>query len=504
MNSDDRVAEAATKLRTLLADRAADVTPPIGLADGARARNRVRRRVLAATSAAAALVVGVGVPAGLSVARSSGPVVPAAPTAAATSGPNPQLCLRSGFTNPQPSAAIPLPEFPRQTGVRGSLAGDAPLVRLVLATGWRAVVTQQRAFNSAERRTLDPRTLRLQFVERAGPGFVALVTVAATTGEWHDYSWVTGIGDQAIAAGGEGTRAMPGDASIAGRMYGADPLYVQSQVVCGQRYGVVLVPRDATATYSPGALLDADATVQRASGRPLPLRDGLALVPVDSFSSGEVIVRRGGAQLAVGTFGHSLSPSPAGSPEQITHAMLTRAVAGVPGQDLKVVAFRSLSTGSQIQNLGNTVTAAKVLWAGADPATGRMAALGELTLSGGARLVSGWAQYYVAPRRSSQSSSYTGFLPADRPDSYVYAWGAEYGTGPGAARGAAMYAAGAVRAEVLVPGHPTLTPTLKDGGALVDLPSGVQPKDVTVRLYDASDHLLGERVPDQGLLQVRR
>ena len=137
--SDEKTAldRAERVLREVLAEQADTVAPPADLTERARRRHRTRVRLLTAAAAAAAVLVGVGIPTGLTLVRADAP--PARP---APSPSPPARCEPPSDPVPdtRPTAApVPADQLPRQTGVRGSLAGDRALVDAVLVAGWQGL-----------------------------------------------------------------------------------------------------------------------------------------------------------------------------------------------------------------------------------------------------------------------------------------------------------------------------------------------------------------------------
>jgi hypothetical protein len=242
------------------------------------------------------VLVGAGLPAGLTLVRADAP--PAGPTPSLTGS-----CVSR--THPPPSAsAVPASRLPRQTGVRGTLAGDQDLVDAVLVAGWQGL----RAFNAelnrldGHRRTLDVRTLRLRFVERAGPGVLALVTAADTTGQWQAAEWVVRENGQVRPSGSWGGIVSSEDFERRqGSLYsGDDPLLISSEQVCNVTYGVVLAPPDTTARLFRGPQFDADTHLDRPPPGVLSLARGLAVFPVDTSVGSSVAVLRDGSVIGQG------------------------------------------------------------------------------------------------------------------------------------------------------------------------------------------------------------
>ncbi|HZB51449.1 MAG TPA: hypothetical protein VE547_20345, partial [Mycobacteriales bacterium] len=460
------------------------VTPPVDLPERARRRHRTRVRLLTAAAAAAAVLVGIGVPAGLTLVRADAP--PARPEP----GPSPASCEPLSRPQQPTASAVPADQLPRPTGVRGSLAGDRALVDAVLVAGWQGLRDSQEQLDKTPggRRTLDVRTLRLRFVERAGPGVLALVTAADTTGEWQAAQWVVRERGEVRPTGGPG--GIVTDESFERRLgqlfSGEDPLLISTVDVCGGQYGVVLAPPDATARLSPPPTVGANARPVPAAARPLPLRDGLAVFPLPTAA--EVTVYRGGSRVGSARVGTGLIQS-----ADYPIAAIDRAIREAPGEVDDVLARSALPLqADHLQRaVPDPVTRVRILWGGR-LRTGKPVLLAAFPLPSGATFVSAAEELPGTGSGYNTSYPYEGLLPAGRLDGTVLGWQS--------GQDVVLVAPRAVRAEVVLPGGAVLPVPLTEGGGRVTVPKGVQAQ--LLRAYAANGGLIDQRAPGTGLLPL--
>ena len=478
-------------LRAVFAEQASHRTPPVALVDRVRRHNRLRRRALVSAAASAAVLVAAGVPAGLSLVRADRP--PADPVLRPPSlttprptppppGPRPagDPCVpaRSGLPAP-----VPADRLPRQTGVRGSLAGDESLVDAVLVAGWQGL----RSWPTESRPAWDARTLRVQFVERAGAGILALVVASDPAGR-RATEWVVGRGRWFVPDGGEVDRTRDDQSAreLGELFWGEDPLYVSSHQVCGQTYGIVLAPPDATVRVAPAPRIGADARPVYPARRPVSLVGGLAVFPAAAPATTKITLSHGRDTLA----SRVLNLTPGGSyvTELTSGAEIGRAVrAGGGTPDRSLVTFLAQGAAMELaQTVAEVPTGLRVPWGGPVPG-GRQAAMVALTLPSGAVYVQA-----AIGKGATYDGFYEGLLPAGRLGDAVLSW--RY-------RDLLIVVApAAARVEAVLPGGTVLPVRLVDGGVGVTVPGEV----TAVRAYRADGSRLGESTPGTGLVLLPR
>ena len=485
LEDDDTVAA----LRAELGARIATLTPPTQLYETVRRRHR-RQQAAAVAGVAAAVLVGVGVPAGLT--RST--AAPAAP-AATPPTPPPAPCISTSAPGPGPTLppAVPASRLPRQTGVRGSLAGDHALVDAATVAAWQGF--QREAVDQTNgARKMAAATVRVRLVERAGDGVLALATATDVTGRWQAAEWLTGSGRTLVPVGGRADAPASGDFDRRlGQLYwGDDPLYISAQQVCGVTYGVVLAPPDATATITGPPHIGADARPVPGPSRPLPIIGGLAVVPVPDAAGSTVAVFRDGTVLATraldaeGGFGSHDRRGP--TAEQIAQAV--RDSPRPVSADLlrQVVPFAAQEL---TRRTTDRVTGVRVVWSGRWTG-GQPAVLLALRVPSGADYLTFTVRmpYHGG---TSYSSEFSGLLPAGRLDGTVFTW--RSGTileviDPRAAQ-----------AEADLDDGRTIPVPLTDGGGRAVVPGG-RAKVTEVRTYDSGGTELGHATPGSVLLDL--
>ncbi|HEY7101349.1 MAG TPA: hypothetical protein VH573_06880 [Mycobacteriales bacterium] len=477
-------------LRDVFAEQAAGITPDGDVYGAVLARRRRnRRRAVVGAGVAAAIVVG-GAAAAVPAVRGADRSVPAV-TPSPTENPL-TACVPPVLPGEKPPPApVPVSQLPRQHDVRGSLARNRAVTDAALVAGWQGILLDEAGLASlgaqhdrAAKRTMDPASLRLRFVERAGAGTVALVTAADRTGRWQQASWVVGQGSTFRATGGPGELATSGDLELAQRFYGDDPLFVSAYPVCGKIFGVVLAPRDATATLHESAHIDSDARRVTGATRTLRLTDGLGIFPTSGGAS-KVSVSRGGTVLGTGSLNQFDGLATAG-PDPLD-ALVDKAVKDAPpGTDARLVgSIVELARHELRDYTADPVVGVRVRWAGltnkAMPTT-----VVALTLPSGASYLSDMSE---EPDGSSGGSG-AGFVPAGQLDRFLYAYGDR-------SRLIVVVPKGATRAEVRLAGGRVQQVPLRYGGAFV-VPAA---KPLKVRAFDKDGNLVDEQVPNEGLLR---
>ena len=471
-------------LRDVFAEQADGITPDGDVYGAVLARRRRhRRRVVIGAGVAAAIVVGAAAAAVPGVRGTDRSLPAATPTEDPLTACVPPVL--PGEKPPPPP--VPVSQLPRQHDVRGSLAGDRAVADAALVAGWQGILLDEGGLAAlGGKHTMDPATIRLRFVERAGEGTVALATAADLTGRWQSATWVVGEGTTFRPTGGPGEQVSSIDPELAQRFYGDDPVYVSAYPVCGKIFGVVLAPPDATATLHEAPHIGPDARLVTGATRALPLIDGFAVFRTNGGAS-KVSISRGGMTLGTGSlnqFDGLAKPGP-----DPLKALIDKALKDAPpGTDADLVgSIVQLSRHDLRADTADPITGVRVLWAGSTN-KGTPAAVVALTLPSGASYLVDMSE---EPDGSSGGSG-GGFVPAGQLDRILYAYGDRSGL-------IVVVPKGATRAEVqLAGGHVQQVP-LRYGGAFVVTDGGAKP--LKVRAFDKDGNLVAEQVPNEGLLR---
>jgi hypothetical protein len=469
-------------LRDVFTEQADGVTPSGDVYDAVlHRRRRSRRRAVAGAGIAAAIVVGgvaVAVPAVRGADRSLPAVTPTMDPLTACVPPH-----LSGEPTPPPPVSVS--RLPRQHDVRGSLAGDRAVTEAALVAGWQGILMGEgRLAGVGAKHTMDPGSLRLRFVERAGAGTLALVTAADRTGAWQASTWVVGQGTTLRPTLGPSQKVSSSDRVRAELFYGDDPVYVSAYPVCGKIFGAVLAPADATATLHEAPHIGPDARLVTGVTRALPLTDGLAVFRTEGGAS-KVSISRGGAVLGTGSLNQFDGLAKPG-PDPLS-APVDKAIKDAPpGTDADMV--RSIVQLSRINLRDATadpITGVRVLWAGSTN-KGLPAVLVAMTLPSGAAYVFDLSAHPDGTRGGSGG----GLVPAGQLDGTLYALGGRSGL-------IVVLPKGATRAEIQLAGGAVQQVPLRYGGAFV-VPDG---KPLKVRVFDKDGNLVAEQVPNEGLVR---
>ena len=482
-------------LREVFAEQVGGRTPRTDMYGAVLARHRRHRRRTVIGAGLAAVVVLGGAAAVAGGVRDSDRSLPAAPTPTTSPAPNPTSCIPTIPPGPGGAPmlppAVPVSKLPRQDDVRGSLAGDRAVVDAALVAGWQGL-WHGNAQLPAPRNELDPATLRVRFVERAGTGTLALVTAANKAGSWQAAEWVQGQGRTLVPVGGpSGVTSPPDfDRRLGQLFYGLDPLYIADAQVCGLPYGVVLAPAGTTATLTGPPHVDADARLVAPAPRPLPLQDGLAVFPAAQLGGPTVAVSRDGtvlgrraleAEVQYASPGRRAAPSA----EQIDAAV--RDGRGSPDRTLvgQIVGwgFDSVS-----RSTADRVTGVRVLWGGRER-SGHPWVLVALRLPSGA--------WYVSDGFSEQPNNYgsanSGLLPADRIDDTLFVSG-------GAKDVLLVAPRAAARVGLVLSTGEEVPVQLTGGGAVIPSPNGAKP--LRARAYDANGRVIASQAFNDGLVPL--
>jgi hypothetical protein len=468
------------RVRAMLAQRAAEVSIPADLAGVVIDRRRRQGRTRLVASAAAVTVVAGGVPAAvqLSHAGATRPVSTASPARPAPACPQVQ-----GRINPKPAAGSE--RLPAQRHVRGSLGGDAAVVRQVLLVGWAGLQYPATQGDRPATPTLDPATARVQFVERYGDDLVAVVVAADAARHWNQVTWVVRHGRTWQADGNEGMAYQSDaafDASNGQRFYGDDPLYLVVVTIGCTPAAVVLAPPDSRAEVSTGSDVAADGHVVQPY-RPVTLHDGIGVFPVEVQNAAvDIRVLRGGR-----VAGHR-RVSPDGvvqARDWPSSAQLAAALKDAPGTvdpDRARDAFNWMLYSLRAYPLGRP----EVIWGGRLP-NGQSIVLAANVFASGARYLAD--QHGLAG--GGTGSQLQGVLPANALDHRVITWRVDSGA-------LVVVAPRGARAEAVLGNGGTVPVPLTGGGGV--LANGSQVK--SVRVYDADGGLIEQRAPNTGLLDL--
>lgn len=493
MTGDHEMERAEQLLRSVFTEHATGRTPPAGLAATVAARHRRHRRALVSAAAAAAVVVGAGIPTGLTLARSDRPV-PAVPVASprpawTPAGPAPSgdACLPKAAALPAP---VPVYQLPRQSGVRGSLGGNEAVVDRVLVAGWRVLGSR-----SPGTPAMDPRTARVVFVERAGPGVLALVTAFDRSRGYKGNTWVVGRDRWFVPTGGGAGVAQGPTADQHAReggylADGPDPLLITMEQVCGRWFGVVLASSDSTAVLFPASHIGADTRPVTPAGRPLPLTAGISVFPTDPVGREKVTVSRDGRPVATRQL-NSSSGGPIYVNALVPDAVIARAAregAGTPDEFLaKSVARDAASELSRAT--ADPIAGVRVLWGGPMDERRRAVVIALMLPSGAAVIDSAVTYgpgkhpgYYGGPRGLVPAGHLDGVLGWQMPDGLVV-----------------VVAPAAARAEVVLfdnSVHPI--PLTDGGGGYAAKPDWAK----LIRAYRADGSLIGSVDPTVLLPQL--
>ncbi len=470
---------AERDIRGMLAERADEVRPQADLAGVVIAGYRRHRNRTAVGAAVAAAVVAAGVPVGLHAARGDA----ATGRTPATSSP-PAVTCPPGNPRPAPDRGAKLPD---QRTARGSLGGDAALVREVLMQGWLGIKLddQRQPGHPAAGGPPDPRTTRVQLVERVGDLIVGEVYATDTGHTWAANQWVAGRSADTVTGVGGGTEALTGGAADFDRplgqlFYGEQPVYLDVRSFQCTEYGIAVVPPDSQLTVAGNRTIDSAGHVV-AGRRPVPLRDGIAFIKASGMGSGlDLEVRRHGQLLAK----RSLPLGTPAEPAWPTADQLEQAIRAGHGQvdgPLVKEAFGPVQYGLRGVQLGRP----EVIWGGKAP-NGRPLVLVSVVFDSGARYVSDAA----ALKGGGFGGRGGGILPAGPLDRHVFAFVSAD------VRALVVVATGGVRAEAVQPDNSVVPIPWHDGGGML---AGADHAKL-VRVYDANNRLIEERKPGTGLL----
>jgi hypothetical protein len=478
-------------LREVFAERVGERTPATDMYHAVLVRHRRHRRRTMIGAALAAVVVLGGVAVVATGVRGGDRSLPATPTPTRPAAPT--TCIPTippGPDTPTLPPAVPADQLPAQSGVRGSLAGDQAVVDAALVAGWQGL-RDSNAQLPAPRKKLDPASLRVRFVERAGTGTLALVTAADEAGSWQAAQWVEGQGRTLVPVGGSSGITSPLDFERrSGQLfYGTDPLYISAAQVCGLTYGVVLAPAGTTATLTGPPHVDADARLVPPAARPVPLQNGLAVFPADLRGGPTVAISRDGTVLGRRALNAELEyASPGSRPAPPSAEQIDAAVRdgrGSPDRTLveRIVGWRFDSVD---RSTNDGVTGVRVLWGGRDRG-GHPWVLVALRLPSGA--------WYVSDGFSEQSNGFSstnsGLLAADRLDDTLFV--------SGGARDVLLVAPkAAARVGLVLSTGEEVPVQLTDGGAVIPSPNGARP--LRARAYDANGRVIASQALNDGLI----
>jgi hypothetical protein len=511
MGDDDGLVETTQLLRQVLAERAARLTEPVGVYETIGHRRRSARLVGIVAVAATVAALAGALPVGLAAVRRS--AVEAGPSTAATAG--------SCTAQPAPGRPVALPA-PR--GVRGSLAGDQELVRTALASGWQEILAATGRLVPSPRTAPDPRTARLVLVERAGAGVIGLVTATDASRRVGYVQWIGRPGATAPLVGLTGQYNKGIDPYLPGAIrpayFAADLGLAENVTGCRQQLLVVVAPAGTTAARSETmwSRVRTDGGVEYSTPQiPVPLQDGIAVVPVADHG---VLVTISRGDQALWSW-----PLPGRQPVALTPtgSELDSAIQAAPASADPRLARQALENRARWLSNGTSerLTDPRVLWGGTSP-QGRALALISLRFPSGARYIAGLSR---TPDGTNVALDYDGLLPAGIEDRTALAWSlAELG-GPPAGRSGSLAGLGGLPAGrsgslaglggppagpdrplvVAAPGAASaeavradgaLQPiTLHDGGAILPHNTGIR----LIRVFDATHRLIGHTRPDAAL-----
>jgi hypothetical protein len=500
----DHDSPAERSVRGMLAERADEIRPPADLADTILTRHRRdRSRTLAviAVTAVVALIT-AGVPAALHRLGTGAVKRPAqqAPALNCT----PAKPDRTGL-------AVDPAGLPTQTRARGSLGGDAELVRRVLVAGWTGLLrgqTYPAGLAGGARPDLAPGTAKVQLVERLGDGFIGLVVATDLQGTGYYPQWVTGVGETINIANGDDQGRFAGpyrgnvgdparDQRVGQLFYGDNPVSLSvHETRCGTVL-VVLAPPGAQARMATRGDIDANGAIVR-DYQPIPLTDGIAVVPVpvgDNRGVAAQVLSAGWpvADWSAGLAYPSNGANPTAQPTAAQRAdaawpttgQVDQALRTARGQVDPTTAAQALHTIPSTL-LGLPRNKPEVIWGGR-LLDGTPVLLVANQFASGARYLTSYAP------RPVPTETLSGILPAGPLDRSVFAWVA------GADDELVVVAPGAVRAEVDLKGGNTRQIPFTDGGGVLKV-HGSQP--IMIRAYDAQGRLVGARPPRTGLIPL--
>lgn len=463
MNGDELNPDTERSLRLVLADRAAAVRVPPGMAESVVRRRRVHQRGLVVTTAAvAATAVALGVPVAVQAGRH--------PTTRAAGTPG------SG------------------TSTRGSLAGDTALLAEAVAKAQAGWTKDDRENPQDPRQPISgvPDFASAAFAEQVD-GYVAVLVVGGKRDSSVVFSrWETrGPGQPLVDRADIAILGPTADGTDAreGIRHAPPAQFAETIQIAGRDFGAVLFPPGTTATVSRHTLLAADCTVPGQADR-VPLVDGAGLFAVAADDSpileltdpdGQSLLRR--AVRDVGSTG-SIDTDPRWGP----------AVAAMPGT---ISALGRAEVRSAVEHtrlpVGEQSTQVIGLWGGA-PTAGYLAAMVGSRYPSGAVSVIGLAGSETDASHFG-GDMIDGCVPAGGLDRRILTMPVPTGGGDAlfvvvpraATRAEAVRADGAVVQVALI----------ASGGFVPDAGSITR-----VRAYDAAGGTIDDRAPGSGLVTL--
>lgn len=452
----DDLGRTEDALRSVLAARAGEVPPPVGLYPAVRRQARQRRTVLGAGAAVAVVAAGVPVTLG-ALGASAGRPTPG--PAATGTAPAAGGCVDTR----RPHPPVEVPPLPRQPDVRGSLGDDPATVQAVLTEGFATLLTSGPDGRPAA--DLVPASARVLLAERAAGQILGLVAASGSSG--YATAWV--VGPDATHLRGHWSSSGDTDAEIAATYEST------SVVVCDREFAVLMVTPGSTGRISWISDVTAAGEMVRTSAA-VPLRpDGTAVFPTPP----------GPRQLTLNGRPAVLSGVLASGPKRFPTADVERAVAAAPGAaDATLV--RDLVYAGGNNSLRLPLSDLRVLWKGT---------VGDSSVAvSSVRFPSGASYVWTAWNDGSESDTgYGGVLRAGALDRTVFA--SVLTDRPG--KPLLVVASEGVRAEI-VRGDAVEVVNLSGGGVVVPNGAGV----TIVRVYDAAGRLIEERAPDTGLVPI--